>query len=135
MNITDLEKIKKDLTNELSVGGFLWEFAVVKGIIQVNEDGTNNEEQTEYLESFDTVHQITTDSIVFKNSFDDMFSVPLDYCHCPEARTNLISKLELYKAEEKQRLIEKKQERESKEKALQNIKELAETNGIDIELS
>lgn len=132
MNILDLEKLKADFVYELSVGGLVWEYAIMSGFIHLNDDGSNSNSQTEYLETFNIVHQINNENIIFKNKFDDYISVPLSYIYDPESRFDMETKIlrRLRDSVEKAEAIE--QEKLNKINAISKINDIASENNVDV---
>lgn len=132
--VAALNDAKYYLMDELNVGGLIWEYAVLTDFIKVNDDGTIDEEQNEYLKSFDYLSLINDDVVEFKNSFGDTLIVPMLYVTDPQFKQNLVDKVKTHKNKKIEQEIEMRKKRSIQKEKIEEIKKIAEDNFLQVEI-
>lgn len=129
-----LNNAKYYLIDELNVGGLIWEYAVLTDFIKVNDDGTIDEEQNEYLRKFDYLSLINDDVVEFKNSFGDTLVVPMLYVTDPNFKQNLVNKVKAHKNNKIEQEIEMRRLRSIQKDKIEEIKKIADNNFLQVDI-
>ncbi len=132
--VAALNNAKYYLMDELNVGGLIWEYAVLTDFIKVNDDGTIDEEQNEYLRTFDYLSLINDDVVEFKNSFGDTLIVPMLYVTDPNFKQNLVDKVKAHKNKKIEQEIEMRKKRSIQKEKIEEIKKIADENFLQVEI-
>ena len=90
MNNAYKDKIKANLANEYDIGGLIWEYCLLKGIIKTEPDGTSIKHYNDYIMKF-RILNITGNGIEFINDFHDVFRMPLEYATSHTYRKSLLA--------------------------------------------
>lgn len=132
--VAALNNAKYYLMDELNAGGLIWEYAVLTDFIKVNDDGTIDEEQNEYLRTFDYLSLINDDVVEFKNSFGDTLIVPMLYVTDPNFKQNLVDKVKAHKNKKIEQEIEMRKKRSIQKEKIEEIKKIADENFLQVEI-